>query len=68
MSRASSRTDALLRRARRARGLHGVPAAEVKDDLAHITAQREELEALLPGTNPELGLVHPGMEAGYCAA
>ena len=42
----------------------GVPAAEVKDDLARITARREELEALLADTKEEPVLLHPNM-AGY---
>lgn len=43
----------------------GVPAAEVKDDLARITARREELEALLAGTKEEPVLLHPNMAAHY---
>jgi site-specific DNA recombinase len=43
----------------------GVPASEVKDDLARITARREELEALLAGTKEEPVLLHPGMAAHY---
>jgi len=31
----------------------GVPASEVKDDLARIAARREELEALLAGTKED---------------
>lgn len=42
----------------------GVPASEVKDDLARITARREELEALLADTKEEPVLLHPNM-AGY---
>jgi site-specific DNA recombinase len=42
----------------------GVPAAEVKDDLARIAARREELEELLTGTKEEPVLLHPNM-AGY---
>lgn len=45
----------------------GVPAAEVKDDLARITARREELESLLAGTKEEPVLLHPGMAAHYRA-
>jgi len=44
----------------------GVPAAEVKDDLARIAARREELEALLEGTTEEPVLLHPNMAAHYC--
>jgi site-specific DNA recombinase len=36
----------------------GVPAAEVKDDLARIAARREELEELLAGTKEEPVLLH----------
>ncbi|WOS64637.1 recombinase family protein [Sinorhizobium fredii] len=43
----------------------GVPATEVKDDLARITARREELESLLAGTKEEPVLLHPGMAAHY---
>ena len=39
----------------------GVPAAEVKDDLARIAARREELETLLAGTKEEPVLLHPNM-------
>ena len=42
----------------------GVPASEIKDDLARLTARREELEALLDGTAKEPVLLHPNM-AGY---
>ncbi len=42
----------------------GVPASEIKDDLARIAARREELEALLDGTANEPVLLHPNM-AGY---
>jgi site-specific DNA recombinase len=42
----------------------GVPASEIKDDLARITARREELETLLDGTAEEQVLLHPNM-AGY---
>ena len=45
----------------------GVPAAEIKDDLARITARREELEALIAGTDEEPVLLHPGMAAHYPA-
>jgi DNA invertase Pin-like site-specific DNA recombinase len=45
----------------------GVPASEVKDDLARITARRQELEALLAGTKEEPVLLHPGMAAHYRA-
>ncbi|MDX0174502.1 recombinase family protein [Sinorhizobium meliloti] len=43
----------------------GVPAAEVKDDLARISARREELEPLLSGTKEEPVLLHPGMAEHY---
>ena len=43
----------------------GVPAAEVKDDLARNAARREELEALIGGTAEEPVLLHPNMAAYY---
>ena len=43
----------------------GVPATEVKDDLARIVTRREELEALLAGTKEEPVLLHPNMGAEY---
>ena len=43
----------------------GVPASEVKDDLARIAARREELEALIEGTSEEPVLLHPNMAAHY---
>jgi site-specific DNA recombinase len=43
----------------------GVPASEVKDDLARITMRREELETLLTGTKEEPLLLHPNMAAEY---
>ena len=43
----------------------GVPASEVKDDLASIAARREELEALIAGTKEEPVLLHPNMAAHY---
>jgi hypothetical protein len=43
----------------------GVPASEVKDDLARVAARREELEAMLGGTREEPVLLHPGMAAHY---
>ena len=43
----------------------GVPATEVKDDLARIVMRREELEALLAGTKEEPVLLHPNMGAEY---
>jgi hypothetical protein len=43
----------------------GVPAAEVKDDLACLVERREELEARLSGTKEEPVLVHPNMAAEY---
>ena len=43
----------------------GVPAAEVKDDLARISARREELEALLDSTAEEPVLLHPNMADYY---
>ncbi len=45
----------------------GVPASEVKDDLARITARREELEALLSGMNDEPVLLHPHLAAHHRA-
>jgi site-specific DNA recombinase len=43
----------------------GVPAGEVKDDLARVAGRREELEALLAGAMEEPVLVHPNMAAHY---
>ncbi len=43
----------------------GVPAAEVKDDLARVAARREELEAMLDGTKEEPVLLHPQMAGHY---
>ena len=43
----------------------GVPASEVKDDLAGIVMRREELETLLAGTKEEPVLLHPNMAAHY---
>jgi len=43
----------------------GVPAAEVKDDLARIAARRDVLEVLLAGTKEEPVLLHPNMAAYY---
>ena len=43
----------------------GVPATEVKDDLAGLVKRREELEALLSGTKEEPVLLHPNMAAEY---
>ena len=43
----------------------GVPAAEVKNDLACLVERREELEALLSGTKEEPVLLHPNMAAEY---
>ena len=43
----------------------GVPASEVKDDLAGIVMRREELETLLAGTKEEPVLLHPNMAAQY---
>ena len=37
----------------------------MKDDLARITARREELESLLAGTKEEPVLLHPGMAEHY---
>ena len=42
----------------------GVPAAEVKDDLARIAARREELEALLDSKDEPV-ILHPGMAEHY---
>ncbi|HEX7073859.1 MAG TPA: hypothetical protein VF226_07440 [Hyphomicrobiaceae bacterium] len=43
----------------------GVPASEMKDDLARITVRREELEALLAGTKEVPVLLHPNMATHY---
>ena len=43
----------------------GVPATEVKDDLARIVMRREEVETLLAGTTEEPVLLHPNMGAEY---
>jgi site-specific DNA recombinase len=43
----------------------GVPAAEVKDDLARIAMRREELQTMLAGTKEEPVLLHPNMAAEY---
>ena len=43
----------------------GIPASEVRDDLARMTARREELEALLDGSEEEQVLLHPGMGVFY---
>ena len=43
----------------------GVPASEVKDDLARLAARREELEALLAGTKEDPTLLHPKMATHY---
>jgi site-specific DNA recombinase len=43
----------------------GVPAAEVKDDLARVAARRDELEALLANTKDEPVLLHPAMAEHY---
>jgi site-specific DNA recombinase len=43
----------------------GVPATEVKDDLARIVTRREELEALRAGIKEEPVLLHPNMGAEY---
>jgi site-specific DNA recombinase len=43
----------------------GVPATEVKDDLARIVLRREELETLLVGTKEEPVLLHPNMASEY---
>ena len=45
----------------------GVPATEVKDDLARIAARREELDALLEGTSEQPVLLHPNMAMHYRA-
>ena len=39
----------------------GVPACEIKDELARIAARREELEGLLNGTEEAPVLMHPHM-------
>jgi len=43
----------------------GVPASEVKDDLARVAARREELEAMLDGKQEEQVLLHPQMAGHY---
>jgi len=43
----------------------GVPASEVKDDLARVAARREELQAMLDGTKEEQVLLHPQMADHY---
>ena len=43
----------------------GVPAAEVKDDLARIAARRDVLETIVAGTKEEPVLLHPNMAAHY---
>jgi site-specific DNA recombinase len=43
----------------------GIPAAEIKDDLARIAARREELEALIEGTTEEPVLLHPNLGQLY---
>jgi site-specific DNA recombinase len=43
----------------------GVPATEVKDDLARIAIRREELEELLAGTKEAPVLLHPNMVSEY---
>jgi len=43
----------------------GVPAAEVKDDLARVTKRREELEAILDGATEEPVILHPNMAEFY---
>ena len=43
----------------------GVPAAEVKDDLACIVERRQGLETLLAAAKEEPVLLHPNMAAQY---
>ena len=45
----------------------GVPASEVRDDLARITARREELETLIEDTTEQPVLLHPNMAMHYRA-
>jgi site-specific DNA recombinase len=45
----------------------GVPAAEVKDDLARVAARRDELESLLADTKDEPVMLHPAMAEHYRA-
>lgn len=45
----------------------GVPAGEVKNDLARIAARRDELMAQLDGNAEEPVLLHPNMAAHYHA-
>ena len=43
----------------------GVPACEIKDELARIAARREELEGLLNGTEEAPVRMHPHMAERY---
>jgi site-specific DNA recombinase len=43
----------------------GVPASEIKDDLARIATKREDLETLLDGVEEEPVLLHPNMANYY---
>ncbi len=43
----------------------GVPASEIKGDLARIAAKREDLEALLDGVEEETVILHPNMARYY---
>jgi DNA invertase Pin-like site-specific DNA recombinase len=43
----------------------GIPASEVKDDLARIATRRAELEAIVSGTKDERVLLHPNMALHY---
>jgi hypothetical protein len=43
----------------------GIPASEVKADLACIATRRAELEAIVGGTKDERVLLHPNMSLHY---
>ncbi len=43
----------------------GIPASEVKDDLARIATRRAELEAIISGAKDERVLLHPNMALHY---
>ena len=43
----------------------GIPASEVKGDLARIATRRAELESIVGGTKDERVLLHPNMALHY---
>jgi site-specific DNA recombinase len=43
----------------------GIPASEVKDDLARIATRRSELELVVSGTKDQRVLMHPNMALHY---